>query len=220
MIGFMMARALLMALIAAHPALAHHFFDTPRSIVIGKAIPGYAAQSIKTYNSYAAYLADATPHSFVGYDNESWVATPLNERLNPTAYMAAFAELAHARGAKVMLMPARDLLGVPGTLWTSYLADAPQAASVADVYEIQAQALQTKGVAAYASFVKSAVGNAKPGQPKWAGLTTDRAGDTAAQMFACYEATKGEVSGYWLNSTSATLPIVVRFLREVRAAGG
>lgn len=52
-----------------------------------------------------------------------------------------------------------------------------------------------------------------------AGLTTDR-GDSPAQIFACWKATRKLVAGYWMNTNAGTTRVAANALTRIRQAGG
>jgi hypothetical protein len=145
--------------------------------------------------------------------------------------MRKFADLAHQHGLKVIETPARDLMSVPGgacirrsgqTNDQAYLAcHIPQAARYADIYEIQAQADQSS-TSGYARFVRAAQHQALAANRHLvllAGLTTDRGG-SAAQILACWKASKKLVTGYWMNTNPGTVRTAAKALTLIRQAGG
>lgn len=213
---------------------ARHFFNSTRSFVVGHAVTGYAAAPVADFTSYAAF-GKAVGHlhrgQWVMYDNEHWSITPVDEQRHPAAYMRKFAHLAHQHGLKVIEAPARDLMSVPHgdctrqpgqTTDKAYLAcGIPQDARYADIYEIQAQADQPTA-SSYTSFVKAARNHALAANPHLvllAGLTTDRGG-SPAQIFACWNATRKLVAGYWMNTNAGTIRVAANALTKIRQAGG
>ncbi len=218
------------------PVSAQWFFNTSHSFVLGGAVSGFAATPVSKFDSYAAFsqaLAAGTLPSglkWVAYDNEDWSATPLVEQQNPAKYMRLFANLAHKHGLHVIETPARDLVLVSGatctkkagqTLDQAYLAcKIPADARYANIFEIQAQADETVSTSAYANLVATAnkqVLAVAPTITVMSGLTTD-GGQTATQVFDCWNVTHGEVAGYWMNTTSATVSVAAQALDEIRAA--
>lgn len=213
---------------------ARHFFDSSRSFVLGHAVTGYAAAPVAGFRSYAAFtMAVGRLHrgQWVLYDNEHWSFTSVNEQRQPATYMRKFAKLAHQHGLKVIETPARDLMAVPGADCTpkpgqttdkAYIAcGLPRAARFADIYEIQAQADQPNA-ADYTRFVKAARRQALAANRHLvvlAGLTTDRGG-SAAQIFACWKATRKLVAGYWMNTNAGTVSVATDAFTRIRQAGG
>lgn len=224
-------------LMSQDPQSAKWFFNTPNAFSMGSSVVGLSATTVKNYKSYAQFSSDISNNvipsttKWVMYDNESWDLTPLTESQNPIHYMQAFAQLAHQHGLKVIETPARDLMQVKGgnctvksgeTIEVAYIRCGIAAdAKYADVYEIQAQALQPN-VTAYKNFVAAAITQAKAKNPNitvMAGLTTDR-GDSANQIYANWQATHTQVSGYWMNTTIQTFPVAKTVLDTIRAANG
>ena len=208
---------------------------------------GYSVTPIRGYESYATFAADIAASSVgqqfaaVRYDNENWVQTPVNEQQDPATYMMQFTQLAHAHGYVVIVTPALDLMGVTAAPCHAQsgelLSDAflrcgiPAAAATADadVYDIQAQSLQLNTLQ-YSTFARSAAAQAHAINVDLlvlAGVTTDRAGDTADNMFSSANAVLGllppeNIAGFWLNSTAsdaAQIGIATNFLQQLRAAG-
>jgi hypothetical protein len=223
------------ALLSQDPLSADWFFNTPNSFSMGASVSGLSATSVQGYKSYAQFSSDIANHvipsttKWVTYDNESWTQTPLDESQHPAHYMQAFAGLAHQHGLKVIETPARDLMDVKGgdcvvqkgeAAETAYIrCGIAAAAQYADIYEIQAQALQPS-VSAYKNFVTATVAQVKAKQPSitvMAGLTTDR-GDAASQIFANWQATHTQVSGYWMNTTTPTFPVAKTVFDDIRTA--
>lgn len=224
-------------LMSQDPQSAKWFFNTPNAFSMGSSVAGLSATTVKNYKSYAQFSSDITSNAipsttkWVMYDNESWNLTPSIESLHPLHYMQAFAQLAHQHGLKVIETPARDLMQVKGGDCTVQKGETVEAAYIrcgiaagaqyADIYEIQAQALQPN-VTSYKSFVTAAVAQAKSKQPNitvMAGLTTDR-GDSANQIYANWQATHAQVSGYWMNTTTPTFPVAKTVFDTIRAANG
>lgn len=225
----------LSALYAQDPQTATWFFNTPNSFSMGDAVTGLNATVVKGYKSYSAFAGDVANNQipasvkWVQYDNESWNLTPTVEAQHPAKYMQEFAQLAHQHGLKVIETPARDLMVVSGADCRSQSGETSEAAYIrcgiaadaqyADIYEIQAQALQPS-VTAYQNFVTAALAQLRtknPTMPVLAGLTTDR-GDSANVIYANWQATHNQVSGYWMNTTTPTFPVAKTVLDTIRSA--
>jgi hypothetical protein len=196
-------------------------------------------QTVAYFKSFAAFRSAirqggiAAGTHWVAYDNEAWQATPQREQRNPIRYETLFANLAHRHGYKVILMPAQDL--VPGfrrgsTVWQEYLSLGLASISgrLANIYEIQAQPYELaafRHAGDFKDFVQQAAEQARaanPGVVVFAGLSTARvsAPGDLAQDFA---ATRGLVSGYWLNipgpkSSAVGTAMAGAFLRTIPAA--
>ena len=162
----------------------------------------------------------------ITYDPENWSYTPLCEQQAPAASMAHAASLAHAAGLELIAAPSLDLMNVcdphgTGTNRTKYLTmGIPKAvaASGADVYEIQAQDLETNP-AKFSAFVHECATAAHALNPHLqiiAGLSTQPDGKTvtAAELEQCVTLTHSDVSGYWMNipSPSEGAPCTTEFL--------
>jgi hypothetical protein len=111
----------------------------------------------------------------VGYDFEN-SKTPSSELADPVGSMTTAAKIAHNNGLKLMVDAGRAYT-------TKYAA---QFAKVADVYNIQAQALESTP-SSYISYVKSEtsiIKTAHPGMPVIAETSTARG--TVSQMEQCF----------------------------------
>lgn len=222
-------------LLSQDPQSADWFFNTPQAFSMGGTVPGLTATTVKGYKSYAQFAADIKVGSlppttkWVMYDNESWADTPSNESQHPAQFMKAFADLAHQHGLKVIEAPARDLMHVPGADCAVQKAEPQETAYIrcgiaadaryADIYEIQAQALQPS-VSMYQNFISQAVAQVRAKAPNItiiAGLTTDR-GDASAQLYACWQATHTNVAGYWMNTTTQSFPVAQNVFDTIRNA--
>jgi hypothetical protein len=216
-------------------ATAKWFFNSPDAFVKGSAMPGLAASPIVGYTSYAQFAQDLADGSFpagvkwVMYGLESTTNSPLAEKQNPAVYLKDFAQLAHQHHLRVIEVPGRDLVGVPGAACQAQTGEKYDHAFLrcgiaadaryANVFLIEAQGDQTD-LSAYSALVTGAVNQVRAVAPHirvMSGLTTDR-GDSAAQIFACWKATYQDVSGYWMNSTTSTVPVAAQVLSLIRAA--
>lgn len=219
------------------PTTTNWFFNTPNAFVKSSPVSDYSTTPIIGYTSYAQFQQDLSVGIFpkgiiwVLYNIESTTDSPLIEKQHPAEYLQKFAFLAHSHTLKVMEVPGRDLMLVNGAdcvkhagenLDQAYIrCQIPAASHLADIYLVEAQADQPD-TTAYVNLVKEAVNQVHSFSPTitvMSGLTTDR-GDTPTQIFASWQATHSMVSGYWMNSTTATLPVAVQALDEIKAAGG
>jgi hypothetical protein len=232
-----MTKSLLSKMSALDSASARWFFDSPSAFVKGSALQGLAATPMASYTSYAQFAQDLADGSFpagvkwVMYGLESTTDSPLVEKQNPAVYLKDFALLAHKHGLRVIEVPGQDLMGVSGAACRSQPGEPyaqafvrcriPAAAHYADAFLIEAQGLQTD-ISQYTGLVTAAASQVRAMAPHirvMSGLTTDR-GDSAAQIFACWKATRKDVSGYWMNSTSSTLAVADQALDLIRAEAG
>jgi hypothetical protein len=223
MTNWMIGQASLAALIQTDARLAAKYFNTPTSFTFGPAPQDWRTTQVNNFQSYAGYAATAVRLSgWVLYDPESWPATPLLEQQHPAAYMSAFVTLAKTRGQKVILAPARNLVTVAGgdcamqlgeSVDAAYLRTGlPSAGAVGDVFECQAQALQSD-TSEYQSLVAGAGTQLPSGHLMWAGLTTLR-GDSVQAMVDCYHAVPA-AAGFWLNTSPETISVAAAFLSAI-----
>jgi hypothetical protein len=143
------------------------------------------------------------------YDPEAWSFTPVAEQRNPGPAVAQAAAAAHAHGLQLIAAPALNLVTVqersPAPRWRQFLSMriAAGVAAHADIVELQAQSLE-RDAAGYASFVREAARQVRTANPRaavLAGLSTNPPGAAVSsqQLTAAMQATRGIVSGYWLN---------------------
>ena len=193
------------------------FFDTPTTYVLGTTMPtGWQSISTRVFPSYAtlqsAFAAGSIPSSVqaIVYDNEAWSFTPAVEQHHFALYVQKAADLVHRHHMRLIATPATDLVRVldpngQGSVYNRFLSlnILHAAAQVADVVEIQAQGSEAN-LSTYSSFVHAASIQAKTANPRvvvLAGLSTNPDGQkvTGQQLYAAFQATFSEVSGYWLN---------------------
>jgi hypothetical protein len=158
------------AIASVDAAVAGFIFGSTDAIALG-GWPG--ARTGRAWASSARFSDDVRAGTIsddvtvVMYDPESWNATPLSEKLDPTRSIESFCALARANGYSVVVTPHPNLVCVPGspheplpgeTRESAYLRSGIIEASVAnaDVYETQAQRLQ-RDPAAYRAFVRDTV---------------------------------------------------------------
>jgi hypothetical protein len=217
-------------------------FDRPQAIIISKLgdqIPDpllphatYALTFANFATLQAAVDGGRVPSmvSYVVFDDEKWPATPPEEQRDPIGYASRAEAVAHAHGLGLIFTPAANLAEVlspsytEATKYDGYLGlGLPKSgAGISDVYEIQGQ--QDEGRPSFLSFVNQAVGQVRSANPSAAvflGLTTKAPGQavTAALLESDFEATRSEVTGYWLNIPSPHGPedpgVAVQFLQSV-----
>jgi hypothetical protein len=198
---------------------AGHIYE----IVGGKQtpVPGIDATVTADFKSYggphgmaAAVAAGALPAGVgaILYDPESWSYTPSVEQHHLASYVSQALALAHSKGLRLIVTPGVDLTGVLEQGTTSadtvqnYLSSGIDAAvAPADVVDIQAQRFEADA-ASYASFVRQVAEQIRAKNPRAvivAGLSTNPAsipaGVTSTMLSSSIDATRGLVSGYWLN---------------------
>jgi hypothetical protein len=208
---------------ALAPGLVRHFFDNPRAFVIGPSVTTLqrlgigAAIPTASFTSETALARAVTHHALpfgtraVIFDDEHWKRTPLAEQLNPAVYYRRAAQIAHAHGLLLVAAPSPDLVQakrprMPGTQTYAAFLDRRIAAGVArsaDVYDVQAQGLETQGPP-YASFVQAAALQAAASHPDielLAGISTDslRRQRGPSVLLDAVGGAGATVSGYWLN---------------------
>jgi hypothetical protein len=216
-------------------ALAAQYFNNPQTFLIVRAQASSVdasfplATKVESFASFAAMQQAVSANQllpgikFLLYDNERWSFTPTNEQSAPYTYAAQAQQLAHAHGLSLIFTPAVNLAlpaGSPAassaanaqgaaTKYNDYLSDAEpgQGAKVSDVFEIQAQQLETSPT--FASFVQQAVSAAHSANPQaliLVGITTSAPGVTVqpAQLMSAYTSVRSDVSGYWINIPGAT----------------
>jgi hypothetical protein len=235
------------ALIAQNATVTAHFFDNADTYETNVGTRGYGVSVMHGYQSFAQFQADVSGGAIasgvvaVRYDNESWSQTPANEQADPVTFMRDFVTLAHTNHLRAVLTPALDLMSngaaachtmAGETLDAAYLrCRIPEAVAMAgaDVFDIQAQSLQTT-TTAWTTLVQNAATQARAANSGLiivAGLTTDRAGDTAGNLYAAATSVVSLsmptlVTGFWLNSmasSAAGITSAMDFLTQLQAAG-
>jgi hypothetical protein len=208
---------------------------------------GWSAQGGLKTTSYStfknSFQGNMDPHvSVVIYDNEKWGnngQTPVEEQIAPAEYTRLFAELTHQNNLRFIATPSRDLASDQtdysgGTLDSYYLgtgkysspaANRPfpaWAASVSDVFEIQAQVHTTDGQ--FESFTRQAVEEAAAVNRSIqiiVGLSTNYG--NAQEMYNAVMSTHKlpNVIGYWLNMSTAKADYqeIINLLKMLRAEG-
>jgi hypothetical protein len=181
-----------------------------------KPLSGVDATPVVTYPSVPELRTALEDNSLpagtgaVLFDPEAWSYTPGAEQHDPVQAAMQAAELAHARGLKIIVAPALNLTTVldPGSSaprWRTFLdlrLTGPMA-RIADTVELQAQSLE-RDPGTYASFVRSAAAQARAANPNvtvLAGLSTNPPGAAvdSQQLTDAIEASRADVEGYWLN---------------------
>jgi hypothetical protein len=208
--------------------LAYHYFNHSTSFVIGAAPKGWNTTPVRLYESYTELTGPMTPYKYVIYNpeyyGEDYTKTPLIEQQHPTAFLDAFATLAHRHGKKVIAAPARDLMAQKTADYssathnedadTAFLnARIPAACATSDIFHLQNQANQDDLVT-FRALIDGSSAQLPTGFPMWCGLTTLRS-DTVAEMVAAYHAALPRCTGFWLNTNTATIALAEAFLEAI-----
>lgn len=202
--------------------MLQEYFNNPQTFVIVKS--GNAAKDpllpsatyVMDFHDYRQMLDSLESNSvpdyvrFLLYDDERWASTPVSQQQQPFTYEAQALTLAHSHGLGLIFTPAANLAPIlspnysNATKYDGYsgLGIASQGAAHADVLEIQGQ--QDEGSAGFDSFVTAAAQQAQAANPHalvMAGLTTTAPNQvvTPQLLLADFDATRSDVSGYWLN---------------------
>ena len=215
---------------AAAPGLATRLFGSSWAIVLG--LPDTGQPTSLSWASEAAFeLAVSNGWippgvTTVMYDPENWPSTPAPERIDPVTAMRAFSTTARGQGYRVVLTPHPSLVTVPGGRCTvgpgESIEDAyvrcdiaGQAATMADVVETQAQALETDP-SAYRSFVEATAEQARAANPDvsvLAGLSTNYT-DSPVALYSAWYAVRDVVDGHYLAVPHGIRPgVAIAFLR-------
>lgn len=206
-------------------SLVDYFFNNPRTYLIvspnftspvDRQLPD--ATLLERFTSYATMQQAFDSGSIlpgvkaIMYDNEAWALTPANEKAAPFKYAQEAQTLVHQHGMTFVFAPAVNLATLTSAgaasgstdKYSAYLSQnlSGQGAKVSDIFDIQAQ--QAQATAAFDSFTRQAVAQAKAANPHvqiFVGIGPSPNGRTisAADILAAYRATRSEADGYWLN---------------------
>lgn len=164
-------------------------------------------------------------------DPEAWSRTPVAEQQDPVPYMQKFSQAAQGKGRKVLLVPGRDLMQVPGavcgqkqgqTISQAYVAcGLPKTAAYASVYVIQAAPVELDQTA-LVQLVQQAAAQARAANPNVvviATLSTTPNGSPVGYTAINQAARKilPYVQGFELNSTAATDSRMIAFLHALES---
>jgi hypothetical protein len=235
-----MARSSLEHLVEASPAVARHDFDTAETMVQNDpplardpAPRGWRSSRTERWTSFAAFRRAVRSGSIpafvqvVHYDDEAWSQTPLREQRRPGLYMRRFCALAHSGGLGCYTGPGQDLCGVIShpageTYAQCYLGEdlAAKAARHADVIDIQAQSLESRGARAYGDFIRRAAAQALAANPEVTVLANIAASPGGAeldadQLYRCAKAALPYVSGFYTTVSASDGPTTAAFLRRL-----
>jgi hypothetical protein len=211
-------------LLARTPGNTRHFFDSPRTFVVGASAPTLrllglgAAVPTASFSSETALASAINRHQLrsgtlaVLYaPQHSRSLTPQGEQLHPDEYTQRAARLAHAHGLLLVAAPAANLVAAraPRTPARAFYSQfvklriAVGVARYADSYAIQADGLETHR-SAYLGFVQGVVLEAAishPGVELLTGVSGSslRRGQVAQALLNAVLAPGNIVSGYWLD---------------------
>jgi hypothetical protein len=226
--GWIVGYSEMQRLLAQAPGNAHHFFDSPRTFVVGASGPtlrrlGLAAIPTASFTSEAA-LAKAINHhqlrsgtvAVMYAPQHSRFATPQSEQLHPDAYTQRAARVAHSHGVLLVAAPAVNLAAAraPKTkasgFYNQFLKQriAAQMARFADSYAIQADGLATHR-ASYVRFVQGVAlqaAMAHPGVELLTGVsgTALSKKQSANLLLNAVLAAGNAISAYWLDDPGQT----------------
>jgi Cellulase (glycosyl hydrolase family 5) len=215
-------------LLAQAPGNAHHFFDSPRTFVVGASAPtlrrlGLAAIPTASFTSESALAKAINRHQLrsgtgaVMYaPQHSRFATPRAEQLHPDTYTQRAARVAHSHGVLLVAAPAANLVAArapktpAGGFYNQFLKQriAPQMARYADSYAIQADGLATHR-SSYVKFVQAVALQAAGAHPA-VELLTGVSGSALSKkqsanlLLNAVLAVGNAVSAYWLDDPSRT----------------
>jgi hypothetical protein len=230
----------------ANKPLALQFFNHVNTLIggspMGQPIPsGYnSATAMASFGSFADFQAAIQTNGITAvfngnavlYDNES-TGTPKNEQTNAAAYMALFANLAHACGYTYVSAPGEDLANVQRgynnnlSAWQNYLNfgfPAEVASAPADEYDIQAQS-QESSSSDFTNFIFQAAIAARQVNPSiqiLVGISSQVSdGATMQNLFSAVTSTfrKNGVGGYWLSNPDPNTDLCTNLLYMLSNAG-
>jgi endoglucanase len=221
--GWIVGYSEMQRLLAQAPGNAHHFFDSPRTFVVGASAPtlrrlGLAAIPTASFTSESALAKAINRHQLrsgtvaVMYaPQHSKFATPRAEQLHPDTYTLRAARVAHSHGVLLVAAPAVNLVAAraPKTKASAFFNEflklriAPQMARYADSFAIQADGLATHR-SAYVQFVQTVAFQAAAAHPG-VELLTGVSGSALSKkqpaklLLNAVLAIGNAVSAYWLD---------------------
>jgi hypothetical protein len=208
---------------ALSPSLVRHFFNTPRTFITGASSTSLQRLGLPAAIPTASFTSETTLARAVNqrqlpfgtravvFDAEHWALTPRGQQLGPAIYYQRAAKVAHKHALLLIAAPAPNLIlarhpkASGSSLYSAFLSRqiAAGAARYADVFDIQAQALEAQR-SPYASFVQSVTfqaSEAHPGVELLAGISTDPPGRRRplAVLLGAVGGSGPAVSGYALS---------------------
>jgi hypothetical protein len=222
--GWIVGYSELQRLLARAPGNSRHFFNSPRTFVLGASAPTLrrlglaAAIPTASFSSEAALARAVNGHQLrsgtlaVLYaPQHSRSLTPRSEQLHPGQYAVLAARAAHAQGLLLVAAPAVNLVAAsaprtkPQSFYSQFLKlkIASGVARYADSFAIQADGLDTHR-SAYLAFVQGVAlqaGVAHPGVELLTGISGSalRKGQAAQVLLNSVLATGNIISAYWLD---------------------
>jgi hypothetical protein len=214
----------LQAIEALNPGVAKHFFNTPRTFVVGSSATRLAQLAAPSALPTAKFTNESTlalevqggdlpaGTRAVMFDDEyGGNLTPRAQQLHPGMYYNRAAQAAHAAGLLLVAAPSRNLVysRAPATATGKVNSEflrfgiARAVARYADVYEIDAQGSEARS-SSYAAFVQAVSAQAvavHPGIELLAGLSTNPSGvkQRSKALLNAALLTRTEVAGFDLN---------------------
>ncbi len=222
--GWIVGYSELQRLLARAPNQTRHFFDSPRTFVVGASEATLSRLGLAAAVPTASFSSEAALSSAISRrqlrggtlavlyaPQHSRSMTPQAEQLHPDEYTLRAARAAHAHGLLLVATPAANLVLAraprtpPRALYSEFLKlrIAAGVARYADSYAVQADALETQR-SAYLGFVQavavqSAV--AHPGVELLTGVSalSLRKRQTAQALVNAAVAAGNIASGFWLD---------------------
>jgi hypothetical protein len=201
------------AILEIDPGLANSALNSSRTFVAGgdKNLPaqGWKVRARQQYRSLADFQADRGPinEPVIVYNPEPWAETPENEQRDPISASRTFANLAHAKGKAVLIIPSCNLLRLANGPGGPTRACVDQLlvpiARVADYVDFEAQSLETNPQA-YSDVVHYAVARMKAANPNVKVIvqlsTADRRRTNASTdtLLQCARSVADVVDGYFI----------------------
>lgn len=199
---------------AGGPALLSGPLNHPTTWVAGKRSDGPPRATHLESTTNIARLSAMRDGVSVIVDIENWQLTPRWQRQHPVEAYRDASQLARRQHLTIIATPATDLVHsvLPlyrGNIYREFvkLQLARKIAPYALIYEIQAQNAEANPIEyrRFVADVATQVRSVNPDAKLLAGLTTNPFGkpESVAVLYRDIEATRGIVSGYWLNIPQA-----------------
>ena len=211
-------------LLAQAPGNAHHFFDSPRTFVVGASAPTLRRLGLGAAIPTASFFSETALANAINRHQlrsgtlavlyapqHSRFLTPRAEQLHPDQYAQRAARAAHAHGLLLVVAPAVNLVAAraprtkAGAFYSQFLKLRITAgvARYADSYAIQADGLETHR-SAYLGFVQGVAlqaAVAHSGVELLTGLSGSSLprGQAPRPLLNAALAVSAIVSGYWLD---------------------
>ncbi len=222
--GWIVSYGEVQRLLARAPGNSRHFFNSPRTFVVGASAPTLRRLGLGAAVPTASFSSEASLVSAINRGQlrsgtlavmyapqHSRFATPKAEQLHPDKYTQLAARAAHSHGLLLVTAPAVNLVAArapkakPSAFYSQFLKlrITPGMARFADSFAIQADGLATRR-SAYLAFVQGVAlqaVRAHSGVELLTGVsgTTLRKGQTPKQLLNAVLAAGNLVTGYWLD---------------------